>query len=68
MFLEEHLMSGGPLSQIMARCPACDSEIDHVVAEKIELAGIEDAIEDATEREGHAIATVCPDCNAIIGL
>lgn len=56
------------MSRIMARCPACDSEIDHVVAEKIELAGIEDAIEDATEREGHAIATVCPDCNAIIGL
>ncbi|MFW6376758.1 MAG: hypothetical protein ACOC0F_02175 [archaeon] len=52
----------------MARCPACESEIDHVIAEKIELTGIEDVIEEAAETEGSAIATLCPECNAIIGI
>ncbi|MFQ3294244.1 MAG: hypothetical protein ACI8VE_001313 [Natrialbaceae archaeon] len=56
------------VSQVMARCPACDSEIDHVIAEKIELTGIEDVIEETTQKEGYAIATLCPDCKAIIGI
>ena len=52
----------------MARCPACESEIHHVLAEKIELTGVDDIVEEATEREGFAIATLCPECNAIIGI
>jgi uncharacterized protein with PIN domain len=52
----------------MARCPTCESEIDHVIAEKIELTGIEEIIEEVEQKEGSAIATLCPDCNAIIGI
>lgn len=52
----------------MAQCPACNTEIDHVVAEKIELTGIESIVEEVAQTEGYAIATVCPECEAIIGI
>ena len=51
----------------MANCPTCETEIDHVVAEKIELTGTEELVADVAEGE-YAIATVCPNCQAIIGI
>ena len=52
----------------MAKCPSCEAEIHHVIAEKIELTGTEDIVEEAAEKEGFAIATLCPECNAIISI
>ncbi|MBS3760455.1 hypothetical protein [Halodesulfurarchaeum sp.] len=51
----------------MARCPTCKSEITHVDAEMIEL-NPSTEVESETEEPSQAIATVCPECNAIIGI
>lgn len=51
----------------MAHCPTCEAEIDHVVAEVIELHGT-DAIDAEFENGGKAVATLCPKCGAIIGI
>jgi len=51
----------------MAKCPTCEAEIDHVDAEMIEL-NPTSAVESETEEVSQAIATVCPSCNAIIGI
>ena len=51
----------------MAKCPSCKDEIDHVDAEMIEL-NPSAAVESETEEISQAIATVCPSCNAIIGI
>jgi uncharacterized protein with PIN domain len=51
----------------MATCPTCEVEIDSVDAEMIEL-NPSPAVEEETEEPAQAIATVCPECNAIIGI
>jgi uncharacterized protein with PIN domain len=51
----------------MARCPSCDAEIEHVDAEMIEL-NPSSEVEGETEEPSQAIATVCPECTAIIGI
>lgn len=51
----------------MAKCPACMTEIDHVDAEMIEL-NPTDAVAEETEKPQRAIATICPECEAIIGI
>lgn len=51
----------------MARCPTCEASIDHVNAEMIDLAGTE-AISDEFAEGGQAVATVCPECEAILGI
>lgn len=51
----------------MATCPTCEAEIDHVDAEMLELNPSSD-VEAETEEASRAIATVCPECNAIIGI
>ncbi len=53
--------------ECMAHCPTCEAEIDHVVAEVIELHGT-DAIDAEFENGGKAVATLCPKCGAIIGI
>lgn len=54
----------------MALCPHCESDIDYVETELIELRGYEDAVEQKSGEEGHgqAVATVCPDCDALLSL
>jgi uncharacterized protein with PIN domain len=51
----------------MANCPACGTEIDRVDAEMIDL-NPSDAVEATGEEPSRAIATVCPACEAIIGI
>ncbi|MFB6114626.1 MAG: hypothetical protein ABEJ58_11060 [Halodesulfurarchaeum sp.] len=51
----------------MATCPACKTEIDHVEAEMIELTPTE-AVAESAEEPQNAIATCCPECEAIIGI
>lgn len=51
----------------MAHCPTCEAEIDHVVAEAIDLKGAEKIAEEYADG-GRAIATLCPHCEAIIGI
>lgn len=51
----------------MARCPTCESEITHVSAEKIDLEGTQ-AIDEDLGEGGQAVATVCPECDGIIGI
>ncbi len=51
----------------MATCPTCEAEINHVEAEMLELSPSA-AVESETEEPSQAIATVCPECNAIIGI
>ena len=51
----------------MAKCPTCEAEIDHVDAEMIDLSP-SPAVEQETDEPSQAIATVCPACNAIIGI
>ncbi|MFP4529658.1 MAG: hypothetical protein ACLFNC_00040 [Halodesulfurarchaeum sp.] len=51
----------------MAKCPNCEAEIDHVEAEMLELSP-SSAVADETEEPSQAIATVCPSCDAIIGI
>lgn len=51
----------------MARCPSCEARIDHVVAETITLEGT-DEIPGNLESGSKAVATLCPECEAIIGL
>ena len=51
----------------MASCPTCEAEIDHVLAEMIDLKGTE-AIDEKFTEGGRAVATVCPQCDAIIGI
>lgn len=55
------------LSGAMASCPTCEAEIDHVLAEMIDLKGTE-AIDEKFTEGGRAVATVCPQCDAIIGI
>ena len=50
----------------MARCPSCEERIDHVIAETIDLKGTDEIAGDY--EDGQAVATVCPNCEAIIGL
>jgi len=50
----------------MARCPTCDAELDHVIAQTIDLEET-DAIP-GSEGSGQAVVTVCPQCDAIIGI
>lgn len=51
----------------MARCPSCEERIDHVIAEKIDLEGTEE-IDGESGDDSQAIATLCPECDAIIGI
>ncbi|MFB6086779.1 MAG: hypothetical protein ABEJ84_08280 [Halodesulfurarchaeum sp.] len=51
----------------MAKCPTCEAEIDHVEAEMLELTP-SPAVEEASEEPSRAVATVCPSCEAIIGI
>lgn len=51
----------------MARCPTCETEIDHVEAEMLEL-DTSTAVESETDDPSNAIATICPECQAIIGI
>lgn len=51
----------------MARCPNCETEIERVEAEMLEL-DPSPAVEDEAEEPSMAIATVCPECDAIIGI
>lgn len=51
----------------MATCPTCETEIDRVEAEMLDLSPSA-AVEAETEEPSQAIATVCPECNAIIGI
>ena len=57
----------GDLSRPMAKCPNCEAEIDHVEAEMLELSPSA-AAEEASDEPSQAVATVCPSCNAIIGI
>ncbi|MDR5656925.1 MAG: hypothetical protein ACQEQJ_04990 [Halobacteriota archaeon] len=52
----------------MAKCPACSAEITHVDAEMIELNPTEEVSESTEGEPSRAIATVCPECEAIIGI
>lgn len=55
------------VSPHMAKCPTCEAEIDHVEAEMLELTP-SPAVEEASEEPSRAVATVCPSCEAIIGI
>lgn len=60
-------MRMAPHGVYMARCPTCEASIDHVNAEMIDLSGTE-AISDEVAEGGQAVATLCPECDAIIGI
>ncbi|MFW6458722.1 MAG: hypothetical protein ACOCY6_04845 [Halodesulfurarchaeum sp.] len=51
----------------MARCPHCQETIEHVSAEILELDPT-DAVEAESEEPSRAVATVCPECDSIIGI
>ncbi len=50
----------------MARCPGCEERIDHVIAETIDLEGTDEIA--GKYEDGQAVVTICPECDAIIGL
>lgn len=51
----------------MAHCPTCEGKIEYVIPEVIEIRGA-DTIDAEYADGGRAVATVCPHCEAIIGI
>jgi uncharacterized protein with PIN domain len=58
----------------MAICPHCGERLSHVETELVELRGSQSVLdamdvpdEDVPEH-GQAVASVCPDCNALLDL
>jgi hypothetical protein len=54
----------------MASCPTCEATLEYVETELIELRGYDQAVEMKSEEADHgrAVATVCPDCDALLSL